>query len=262
MASEISVQPITLALIALVQIVLLALITWGGTAYKESRDATRAIAAATAAAHLKSEEKQEDWRRQDEVARRVETAAEAAKDVATQTAAAAKLLVEAQERTIQATQEVARLAAESDARVDKQLTHVIAGNERIHTLVNSDMTEARTAERDQVILTLAALRRVQAMSEKLHVPVTQEEIDTIFAFEARIVTLNQILADRLAAQHQVDLTAAAARGAEMGKRATDPRTAAAITTIQQSVDQIATATTETADTLKQIQQDQKPPDAA
>jgi hypothetical protein len=174
------------------------------TSRKEKRDAERAIEAAKASAELKRIEKEEDYARQDLVAKRVADAAKEIKDVANKAADAAALLVQAQKDTIARTDEVARLASESDTRIAEQLHIVIEGNQKIHTLVNSDMTAARTSERDAVKLTLIALRKVQAMSEKLGLPVTQDELEAIATAEGRIMDLDQILADRLAAQHKVD----------------------------------------------------------
>jgi hypothetical protein len=172
-------------------------------------------ASAQQAAKIKRDEKAQEWARQDEVADRVEAAAR-------QTAEAARLLLESQEATTAATKEVARLAAESDAKVMAGLQILQEGNEKIHTLVNSDMTAARTAERDAVTLTLLALRRVQAMSAKLGLESSEEELEAIVRFEQRIVELDRILADRLAAQHRVDEEAARDHATAIGKRQTDP----------------------------------------
>jgi hypothetical protein len=192
-----SINPVLLALIAVAQIVLLAVITAFVQSRKEKRDAERAIEAARHAAKLKSEEKAEDWRRQDEVAERVAAAAKQAAD-------AALLLVQAQKDTIARTDEVARIQAESDKRIGDQLLAIDEQGKKIHILVNSDMTAARTNERNQIVLTVLALRRVQALSRKLGLPVDEEEEESIVTAEARIEELNQILADRLAAQHRVD----------------------------------------------------------
>jgi hypothetical protein len=192
-----SIDPIVLALIAVGQIVLLAVITGFIASRKEKRDAERAIEAAKHAAKLKSDEKAEDWRRQDEVAERVAVAAKQAAD-------AALLLVQAQEDTIARTDEVARVQAASDKRIVGQLLAIDEQGKKIHILVNSDMTAARTNERNQTMLTVLALRRVQALSRKLGLPVDLEEEESIVTAEGRIEELNQILADRLAAQHKVD----------------------------------------------------------
>lgn len=66
------------------------------------------------------------------------------------------------------------------------------------------MTLARTNERDQTKLTLLALKRVQALSAKLGLPIDTDEIKAIETAEARILELDTILADRLEAQRKVD----------------------------------------------------------
>jgi hypothetical protein len=213
-ATSVNLSPVMLAIVALAQILLLSIVTGIITARKERRDSERISEAAKLAAKIKSDEKQEDWARQDEVAKRVEEAA-------TQAAAAAKLLLASQEATVAATKEVARLAAESDVKVMEGLAMIQQGNEKIHILVNSDMTAARTAERDAVKLTLIALKRVQVMSEKLGLQFTKDEKDDITGFEKRIIELDHILADRLAAQRRLDEGAAEKHGTTIGKRATD-----------------------------------------
>lgn len=192
---------IGLAVVTLLQVILMAGITAWSASRKEKRDAERLIAAAEAASHLRTIEKEEDWRRQDLVADRVAAAARQAAD-------AAQLLVKAQAETIIRTDEVARIAAAADQRVQEQLKAIDEQGKKIHILVNSDMTAARTNERDQTRLTLIALRRVQALSESLGLPITEEEIAAIQAAEDRIVELDVILADRHAAQLIVEAEAA------------------------------------------------------
>src|SRR6185295_7924739 len=98
------------------------------------------------------------------------------------------------------TDEVARVAAASHEQVQTQLGAISDQAKKIHILVNSDMTAARTNERDQTRLTLIALKRVQALSISLGQDVTDEELTAIQTAEARITELDAILADRHAAQ--------------------------------------------------------------
>lgn len=186
----------TIAIIAVSQILLLAIVQGAITYFTKAKEASQAITAAAAAAKLRSEEKAEDWRRQDDVAARVAAAAKASSD---EIAMRADLLLKAQQDTILRTDEVARIAAENDQKMNGKL-------DSIHTLVNSDMTAARTAERDSMKLLVLALKRIGTKSP--------EEQDEIVRVEKRIEELNQILADRLAAQAKVDADKAdkAARG--------------------------------------------------
>jgi len=94
---------------------------------------------------------------------------------------------------------IAALAKVADDRIRKHLKTIDEQGKQIHILVNSDMTAARTSERDQVKITLIALKRVQALSNKLGVPNTPEENEAIDIAEKRIEELNLILADRHAA---------------------------------------------------------------
>jgi hypothetical protein len=182
---------ITLAIVAGVQVLLLTIVQSTIAARKERTEAER-----------KRVEREEDYARQDLVAERVALAAKQAAD-------AAQLLVKAQHETIARTDEVAKVAAASDALIQAQLKSIDTQGKKIHILVNSDMTAARTNERDQARLTLLALKRVQALSAKLGLSVTRDEVDAIKTAEERIVELDQILADRLAAQRAVDEEAAA-----------------------------------------------------
>jgi hypothetical protein len=185
------------AVLATVQIILLAGVTGWITSRKEKRDAERAIKAAAFAAELRREEKSEDYARQDLVADRVAKAAQAATN-------AAALLVKAQAETIARTDEVARLAEESGKRIGDQLAAIDAQGRKIHLLVNSDMTAARTAERNSLKLLVIALRNVRNLSRKLALEWSEAEEDEIVKVEERIIELDQILADRLAAQVRVD----------------------------------------------------------
>jgi len=156
----------TIALIAAGQILALAALQGWITSRKEKRDR-----------EARAQEKLEDWRRQDEVAKRVADAATAVS-------------------------EVARVAAESDKRMTAKLDEGLEQGKAIHTLVNSDMTAARTAERAALKLLVIQLVKHNKLSEA--------EQDEIVRVEKRINELDQILADRLAAQHKVDDDAAAA----------------------------------------------------
>jgi hypothetical protein len=107
-------------------------------------------------------EKREDWARQDKVAERVER--------------------------------VAKVAAAAQSANTATL-------HQIHTLVNSDMTAARTAELTTTRLLILSLKRQS--------PDDPTVADAITTAEARATELEQILADRLVAQRKVESDAAA-----------------------------------------------------
>jgi hypothetical protein len=100
--------------------------------------------------------------------------------------------------------EVARLVKESSTQTEIKLKELNEQGQKIHTLVNSDMTAARTSERDTMKSLLVALKQIQAANLKLGVSSSKEMIDQIYSTEDRIEELNRILADRLAAQQKVD----------------------------------------------------------
>jgi type VI protein secretion system component VasK len=99
------------------------------------------------------------------------------------------------------------------ARVEKVATDAAAAQEAnsstlhdIHTLVNSDMTAARTAELTATRLLILALKRLPPKDAD-----TRDAIDTA---EKRVDELQQILADRLVAQRKVESDAAMAAAAK------------------------------------------------
>jgi hypothetical protein len=177
------------AVLAGLQILMLAGLTAWIASRKEKRDGDRKALELKTEREAKAAEKAEDYRRQDEVAGRVENAAR-------QAAAAATKLDVAQKDTIARTNEVARLAAEADERTHHQLLKLAEDTQKIHTLVNSDMTAARTAERSALKLLVIQLRKADRLST--------EDAEEVTRVEKRIEELDQILADRLAAQQKVD----------------------------------------------------------
>jgi hypothetical protein len=134
-------------------------------------------------------EKVEDWARQDAVA--------------AQAAEAARLLLEQQRATTAAAERVARVTAETSADAAEQL-------KAIHTLVNSDMTAARSGELAQNRLLLVALKKVIELDRAAGRPPTKDDREAVTGVELRIAELEAVLADRLAAQRKVEAAAAAA----------------------------------------------------
>lgn len=99
--------------------------------------------------------------------------------------------------------EVARLAAGSILSQNAQL-------ERIHTLVNSDMTAARQSERDQTMAMTAVLRRVISLAQSRGQAPDVQDVEALQAAEKRVFDLDRILADRLAQMRLVNAEAAKA----------------------------------------------------
>lgn len=128
-------------------------------------------------------DKLEDYRRQDEVAAKVDRAAAQA--------------AVTQQANIRRTDEVARVAAAAAAEQRSQL-------KQIHTLVNSDMTAARQGELDQTRATLVMLKKIVAMDARDGRPPQAEDVAAIGATESRIKELQAILADRLVQMKAVE----------------------------------------------------------
>lgn len=74
----------------------------------------------------------------------------------------------------------------------------------IHTLVNSDMTAARQAELDQVLVTLALLRKIATLDRVAGREPTEEDLAALDRTMERIGELRVLLADRLTQQLLVD----------------------------------------------------------
>jgi hypothetical protein len=127
--------------------------------------------------------KAEDWRRQDEVAERVKEASE-------QAAAAAALLVASN-------RDVALKADETRKELGGQLRV-------IHTLVNSQLTEALELALAAKIATLAATKALAVANQRQGAAVSPGDLDVIKLMESEITELRSKLADRKHAQDQVD----------------------------------------------------------
>jgi len=174
------------AIQAVVMTVLIAIIA----AFKDQRDADLQTKKEEREAKLRMEKEDRDNARQDEVAER---AARLGQKVVAATELTAKITAEAAEKLVV-----------SQAQTAEQL-------QKIHTLVNSDMTAARTAERDSQKLLVIALRKNLGMADDKQV---RKEIAEA---EERIDELNRILADRLASQNRIDEEEAARKAAAKEK---------------------------------------------
>lgn len=186
---------IYLALIATLQVLLLAMWQTWSVAKAERR-----------AAEIRSEEKAEAYAREDLVAAR---AALTAQHVAESSAAlerGQRDMMQHSANNVRVTQAAnEQIVARLDT-LDEQTKEIGGHAKKIHLLVNSEMTAAKTNERDQARLTLFALQRVKELSESLGVEATEAERQAIAVTEARIAELNTVIAERQAAQAAVDVT--------------------------------------------------------
>lgn len=123
----------------------------------------------TAASRVK--EKQQDWARQDDVAK-------AAKSAATAAQSTQKALVTSSRRT------------------RKQLTHLEAQAQEIHGLVNSNLTIQMQNEYDGLIREKAALTEIIRLTKKSGDEPLQETLDAVIAAESKIADLSVNLIDR------------------------------------------------------------------
>ncbi len=159
------------------------------------------------------EDRLSDYERQDKVAAAAAKAAEdlriSQKAIADQAAEAARLLLEAQQESIERTDEVARVAAAEAVKANAKLDQIDLQAKRIHTLVNSDMTAARQSELDQSRAMGVVLRRVIDLAVSTPgVEPDPRDITALRATDTRISELEAILADRLAQMRIVEADAA------------------------------------------------------
>ena len=94
----------------------------------------------------------------------------------------------------------ARLLASNTEAVSGQLTEIFAGQQVIHTLVNSNMTAAIQADLDGKRLLLLALKR----NAELEPVITGDSQDLILITAAKIAALEEQLAERAEQQALVD----------------------------------------------------------
>jgi hypothetical protein len=87
-------------------------------------------------------------------------------------------------------EDTARLLLESNARVARAAAAAQAETamtlNTIHTLVNSNLTQAQTRELDATRAMLAAMREVVTLKEDRGVPIAQSTIDAVQQVEKRI----------------------------------------------------------------------------
>ena len=157
--------------------------------------------------------KREDWRRQDEVAKRQEDAAEKVSQVAAKAEEAAALLVTRQDASAGAAQQAAEDLVEANENLRRETRRAAAlvnGKlDQIHTLVNSNLSAAMDDRLTAIRALIVALQQATDQS-----PAAVERIQ---ALESTAIELEAQLADRVrqtrVAEAQVE------QGAEGGLRA-------------------------------------------
>lgn len=140
-------------------------------------------------------------------ARQDVVAARAAKEKALEKAErdrAAQLLLEEQRATRASADKVVTTLEASDALTTKKLDGIEAGQERIHTLVNSNMTISIRGDHDSTVLLLAAYKRLAKLD-----PQPDDEV-AIGVAEAKIAELSAQLSDREIQQDKIDNSSLAA----------------------------------------------------
>ena len=100
-----------------------------------------------------------------------------------------------------AAQEAARQAQEQAVSAAAKLDDLSAQTQRIHTLVNSDMTAARQEELDQAESLIVVLNRVIQLARDKGMMPDPSDIDALERTQRRRDQLELILADRLSQFH-------------------------------------------------------------
>jgi len=134
--------------------------------------------------------KQEDWKRQDQVA--------------SQAAEAAKLLLDRQELDSLKTAEAARLLLAANERVAKSSGEMNKKMDVIHTLVNSKMTEEMQGRLEETQRSLASLEEIVSLKEAAGRAPSPEALGMIKNTKERITELKARLHDRFEQQKKID----------------------------------------------------------
>jgi hypothetical protein len=107
-------------------------------------------------------------------------------------------------------QEVANRLLTQNKKVELAALDTKESLKEIHTLVNSQLTDAKVSELESARLTLILAKRIIARDEKDGITPTQEDRDTIRATQAKIEKLEALVKDRAAQQAKVDAQVKAA----------------------------------------------------
>lgn len=143
-------------------------------------------------AEIRAKEKKEDWDRQDEVARRAEAAAARVVEVAEAAATTAQLLKERQDAAAAAAVKAKEDLIEANEKVRKETrraAEIVNGKlDQIHTLVNSNLSEAMSERLIAIRALIVALRRAEDQSP--------EALQRIRQLDATAIELEAQLEDR------------------------------------------------------------------
>jgi hypothetical protein len=162
------------------------------------------IATALVNAWVISRSKSEDYARQDQVAARLTKRQD---EVAEQAAEAAKLLLNAQRASVIRTDEVARLAAESDARTAEKLEAIAVQGTIIHSLVNQKLTTVTEQALAATLALLSHLETAIARTRAGGIEPTAIDLKRLADTRRSIVDLEATLAHRAEQQAEVDADA-------------------------------------------------------
>lgn len=149
--------------------------------------------------------KLEDWARADTLEARQ---LEATKEVA-------RIAAEAAEQARHARADVAKADADARAertRINAQLVGIDTQGKVTHALVNSDMTDEKRGRLVQARATLAALRRIVARDEREGIPSTMDDLDAIKALLTEIAHLEKEIKARVDQQAKIDEAAGLTAG--------------------------------------------------
>jgi hypothetical protein len=114
-----------------------------------------------------------------------------------------------QDKVAQAAAQAAAIAQEQARQAALKLDDLSAQTQRIHTLVNSDMTAARQEELDQAESLIVVLQRVIQLARDKGVMPDPADADALERTQRRRDQLELILADRLEQFHRSEAEAKA-----------------------------------------------------
>lgn len=184
-------------------------------------DSTATIKQKAAEAQVRREEREEDWRRQDEVAARAEAVATAAEAVARQAAEAAKLLLTSNAKVAVAAKKASDETIASRLKMDTTTAAIGTQLEVIHTLVNSNYTKALQNLLDSTERELASLEEIVDLKRTAGREPTPGALAAVGAAKVKIIELRVEVAERVKADALVVAQLGAPRNAADTDRIVD-----------------------------------------
>ena len=138
-------------------------------------------------------DKMEDYARQDQVAARLKAQQD---EVAEKAEVDRRIVALETRRVAEELRETTRVQAVATAEVTEKIDKIGEDLTVVHTLVNSNLTQAMEGELDQTRITLALLRKVMALHSQGGTEASPADLGAVAQAEAKVAQLENLLAVR------------------------------------------------------------------